>query len=164
MSSLCDIQLEIREVVTALEYINTTLEELNTTLREDNKSIYHYFNLMLMDKDRKQSPEIRMATIKNCGLAILLLNNPTEEECIVAVEQDSNVLQYIRNQTEKICIAAINKDVFALQHVKNQTLKICHIAVKKNFDILDYIKNIKIRQQVYNLYKGKGKGNVIKMI
>ena len=78
---------------------------------------------------------------------MLIQNCESEEICLVAVEHDDTLLEYIDecNQTNKICSKAIKCAGYILQFVKNQTNEICLAAVKYHGDALEYVKNQTMR-------------------
>ena len=63
----------------------------------------------------------------------------SSEECLEAVRQKGDALQYVQNQTEEICLEAVRQNSYALQWVQNQTEEICIEAVRKNGCALRYV-------------------------
>ena len=63
------------------------------------------------------------------------------EFCSLAVQQNANLLQFVKDQTDEMCKFAVQKHAYALQHVKDQTEEICKFAVQQNGHALLYVKN-----------------------
>jgi hypothetical protein len=51
------------------------------------------------------------------------------DECKLAVQKNSNNLQYVQNQTDELCKLAVQGNGLALYHVQNQTDELCKLAV-----------------------------------
>ena len=63
----------------------------------------------------------------------------SEEEALIAVQQNGCALRHVHNQTEDICLLAVQQDGGALQYVHNQTEAICLMAVQQDEDALQYV-------------------------
>lgn len=66
------------------------------------------------------------------GYSIRYVLNPTEEQCLLAVNSRPLSLVFIKNQTVNICKQSVEKDGLALQYVTRQTEEICLKAVAQN--------------------------------
>ncbi len=67
----------------------------------------------------------------NSPHSIRFIQNPSEEICMDAVQQNGSVIRYISApyQTRNVCIAAIQNHPFALEWIVHQTEELCLLAV-----------------------------------
>ena len=77
--------------------------------------------------------------IKKDYRLIALIENPTEEQQLVAVKKSSRAIQFIKNPTEKVQLAAVRKMPSSIQFIKNPSETVQLTAFKKNDYILTYI-------------------------
>ena len=65
-----------------------------------------------------------------------------ENECLEAVKQDGLNLSFVHDPTERICLAAVKENGWALRYVKDQTPEICLAAVKQDGLALQFVKDL----------------------
>lgn len=85
--------------------------------------------------------EIIMKILSKHGSYLRMVNNPTEEMCIVAVKSSYDAITYIKNPSDKIKLIAVQSSSFALQHIESPTEEICLTALSSGGQALEYIKN-----------------------
>jgi hypothetical protein len=77
--------------------------------------------------------------LKKDGLLIRFVNSPTEEQKLIAIQQNPQALEFINIQTEDLCAIAIRKDGLVIKFVKNQTNVLNEIAVYQNYLAIKFI-------------------------
>ena len=79
----------------------------------------------------------------------------TDEICKLAVQQNGNVLQFIKPtlRSDEICKLAVQQNGNALQFVINQTSEICKLAVSKDIYALDFVKPELMTKELCKLAK-----------
>lgn len=110
----------------------------------------------------KQTPEMVEMAIKDIYSAIEYAHNPTEEQIMHCLRQDSKLIKYIENPSEEACIYAINqwehnftyikkvpsdkvftlaleKAPYLLSYIHKQTPELCMLAIKKDPNSLEYV-------------------------
>lgn len=90
-----------------------------------------------------RSYETCMSAVRQCGLALIYINNQTEDLCILAVKQNAKALMHVHTQTYAICLAAIETDPVAIQYVQAQfrTDSLCIQALRQNAYVIKHITN-----------------------
>ena len=71
-----------------------------------------------MKLERYSTEEEKLAAVKQDGLAIKHIKNPSEEVKLEAVGQDGLAIQYIKNPSEKVQLEAVKQDGYAIQYIK----------------------------------------------
>jgi hypothetical protein len=77
---------------------------------------------------------VTLEDLKNDGMLLEKVANPTEEEMLTALKQNGFALKYIpaEKQTKKICKTALKTDGLALEYVANKTEELYLYAVKQD--------------------------------
>ena len=108
------------------EYGEKRWEEL------EQSDIYELYN---------SSAKERIKMLRNLGLFVKFINNPTKREQKVAIKQHWRNLQYIDNPSEKLKREAINCAFTAIQYIENPSEELQLLAVKHSYFSLQYIHN-----------------------
>jgi len=89
---------------------------------------------------KERTPEICLAAVTEDGLALQWVQEQTPELCRVAVHTTGHALQYVKEQTPELCLAAVVQNGCTLKHVKEQTPELCLAAVTRNGLALHYVQ------------------------
>lgn len=95
------------------------------------------YNYKLYNSSTKE----RIKKLRNIGLFIKFINNPTKREQKVAIMDNWRNFQYIDNPSDEIKLYAIKKNGVAIQYIKNPTEEMKKEAIKCNFEAIQYIEN-----------------------
>ena len=117
-------------------------------------------------KVKTQTPELCMAAVMQCGIALQYVKwtlrtkeicevavansgyalahviEQTPELCLIAVNRHGMALKCVREQTHELCLAAVTENGLALRYVLTQTEEICIIALSKDRLALQYVKEV----------------------
>jgi len=106
---------------------------------EDNPSS----NLLDDDYDYDDTNEsgITTAQLRQCGLLLKNMLDPTEEQIIIAIKQNSNAFKYVKKQTDANCLVAVKGNGLLLEHVKNKKDNIIMAAIQQNSNALQFVEN-----------------------
>ena len=99
------------------------------------------------DLDGLTSEEINEILSKK-GNYIQFIQNPTEEQAILAVRQNGYAIRHIKNQTESIVNAAIARQPLSIQFVKKPTRDQLERCFEKDPNTIAYIKNPSYEQKI----------------
>jgi len=61
--------------------------------------------------------EYCLAVVKQNGMLLKYVHNPTEEICLEAIKENGNTLKYINNPTEEMCLEALNQNIKAIKYI-----------------------------------------------
>lgn len=83
--------------------------------------------------------KIDMDQVRDYRLCLLLAEkqsnnrrfNSMDGLCLRAVKENGMILEYIKNPTEELCIEAVRQNGYALEYVREQTEEMCIEAVKQ---------------------------------
>lgn len=70
----------------------------------------------------------------------LVLNNPTEQEKLYAVQKNGMLLEFIDNPSNKVIIAAILQNPLALRLIDKPTEEMKIAAIESNVEMYNFIK------------------------
>ena len=62
---------------------------------------------------------MKFIAVKQNGLAIKLIKNPSEELKLAAVKQNGDAIKWIDNPSEELQLAAVKQDGSAIRHIDN---------------------------------------------
>jgi hypothetical protein len=122
-----------------------TMEDFSITIDQDN--IPSWFNLKVESDEilkhiKKYSlEELQIAAVKQNGLSIQFIKNPSESIQLAAVKQNGLSIQFIKNPSESIQLAAVKQNVYAIQYIENPSESVQLAAVKKYGYAIAHIKN-----------------------
>ena len=105
--------------------------------KEEWEKVERSYNYKLYNS----STEERIKKLRNIGLFIKFINNPTKREQKVAIMDNWRNFQYIDNLSDEIKLYAIKKNGVAIQYIKNPTEEMKKEAIKCNFEAIQYIEN-----------------------
>lgn len=105
--------------------------------KEEWEKVERSYNYKLYNS----STEERIKKLRNIGLFIKFINNPTKREQKVAIMDNWRNFQYIDNPSDEIKLYAIKKNGVAIQYIKNPTEEMKKEAIKCNFEAIQYIEN-----------------------
>ena len=95
--------------------------------------------------------------VRQDGLAIEHIVDPTEEICLEAVRKSPWAIQFIQDQTEELCLEAVTRCGVALGAVRDKKRSIClaamllllqHCPYRKQFhaaDLSAFLYTVRIR-------------------
>lgn len=98
-------------------------------------------NTVVKGMEYKQELHLRGYTEKEIETILPLLENQTEENCMLLIKIDANLLELISNQTEEVCLEAVRKFSHLLFYVKNQTMKICMEVGARDYNGLRWVRD-----------------------
>jgi hypothetical protein len=96
----------------------------------------------------KQTYEMKLFAVKQCGTAIRHINNPTEELKLEAVLCHPLSIEYIDDPSEEVQLVAVEKNAQALQYIKYPTYPVQLAAVRGQGVVISYIKNPSLEIQM----------------
>lgn len=88
-----------------------------TTLLEQVK---HEGFILYNIPPEEQTPEICLAAVQNCGMALFAVHSQTPVICRASIKQNPHALQFVRDQTAEICLLAYSMDPTSVKHVINR--------------------------------------------
>jgi hypothetical protein len=100
---------------------------------------------------------IQKNMVKQNGLAIQYIKNPSLEVQKFAVKQDWWAIQYIHNPSIEIQEFAVKQNGYAIEYIKNPSIEIQEFAVKQNWGAIRYIANPSIEIQKLARIEREGK-------
>lgn len=87
------------------------------------------------------SDEIKIAAVKQNGLALKFVENPTEFMCSLAIEQNWESIQYCKNPTKEMQLLAVKQSWEALKFIEKQIRVAQLVSVKQSWQAIQYCKN-----------------------
>lgn len=78
--------------------------------------------------------------VKRAPEIVLLLDEPTEESCIIALENNIELFKFLENKTVNTCLYALSKDGNLLEYIEEHTPEMCMTALEQNPDSIVYFK------------------------
>lgn len=96
--------------------------------------------LELKNKYPHNHDQFCLELVKRAHLAVLLLDEPTEESCLIALEREIELFQFLENKTDAICLHVLRKDGMLLEHIEEQTPEMCMIALEQNPNSIAFFK------------------------
>ena len=97
------------------------------------------------DVEKQLSPsdqkKLRTNRLEGDPDALSYIDNPTEEEQLIAVKRYRYAIKYIKNPSEEVQLAAVSNDGEALNYIKNPSEEVQLVAVNRHGIAIDYIKN-----------------------
>ena len=118
-----------------INYINN-IKNQGFQFPESNLRALNYDGTLIKYMD--QTIECCLVAVKQNGLAIRFIQNPTHEVCESAINQNPLALQFIENQTNELCMLAVKKNGLALKFVEIMKSDIAYTAVKQNYEAMKY--------------------------
>ena len=85
--------------------------------------------------------EEKLEVVKQYGLNIKYIQNPSEKVQLEAIKQDGYSIKYIKNPSEKLQLEAVKRDGYSIEYIENTSEKVQLEAVKQNGFSIDYIQN-----------------------
>lgn len=64
----------------------------------------------------RQTEELCLASVTQCGQSLGYVSNPTNEIYLAAVRQDLNALSFIEDPTPEVCLAGALQDAYAFTY------------------------------------------------
>ena len=71
---------------------------------------------------------------------VLLLAEPTEESCLIALEHEMELFTQRSTVTESICLHVLKKDGMLLEYIEEQTPEMCMVALEQNPNSIVFFK------------------------
>ena len=90
---------------------------------------------------KNPSEEVQLEAVKHDGSAIQHIKNPSEAVQLEAVKQNGSAIRYIKNPSEVVQLEAVKQNGSAIQYIKDPSEKLKLEAAKNNGFALKYIKN-----------------------
>jgi len=90
----------------------------------------HDINIVKRRRSRKKIMDLKsvqLAVVKQNGIAIEHIENPTESDQLAAVTQNGWVLDLIKNPSKSVQLAAVTKNGWAIQYIKNTSEEIVNL-------------------------------------
>ncbi len=102
-------------------------------------------NKISIDEMMKNSEEIfgeenQLAAVKQDGLAIRFIYNPSEMVQLAAVKENGLAIQFIHNPSEQVHLEAVKDDGYAIQWIHNPSEDVQLAAVKQNGNAIRFFK------------------------
>lgn len=91
--------------------------------------------------EQNQVESICLDAVRENGLVIKYIKNPTLSVCIEAIKQNWLAFYMIVDKNYKICFEAVKQNGLLLKYIKDQDEKICKEAVYENPQALEYVLN-----------------------
>ena len=88
---------------------------------------------------------MKIEAVKNLGIAIEYIENPSKEVQLEAVKQNGYAIEYIENPSKEVQLAAVRENGYAIQYIKTPLEEVMYEAILHADDIiaLKYILNRK---------------------
>jgi len=128
-----------------VNYISRSEDEISIVTIPDDARVhvegYHFKadKIILGSKIYKLDFESNLEAVKQTGMSLQFIENPTPEFQLAAVEQDSYAIQFIPNPTPEMCLTAVRQDGFSIQCIKNPSIEVQLEAVKQNPEAIQFI-------------------------
>ena len=90
---------------------------------------------------KNPTPAIQLAAVRQAGVAIYYIKNPTPEMQLVAVKQNGTAIEYIENPTPEMQLVAVRRAGVAIRYIENPTPAIQLAAVQQSGVAIEYIEN-----------------------
>ena len=113
-------KLMIDKIISKKEYFSNLSEEEMYKIVEYDYSVIQYIT----------NPSVQLKAVKQNGLAIQYIKNPTEEMKLEAVKQNGLAIKYINNPTEEMKLEAVKQNGLAILYIKNPNLHILLRSIK----------------------------------
>lgn len=88
---------------------------------------------------------------------LILVDQQTEEMCLIAVEAEPALLADVHVQTPAICLAAVKKNGMMLMKVIHQSEEVCTAAILNNPAAVECIRNKDLFKQLHPYAKSLSK-------
>ena len=94
----------------------------------------------IWDSDRMLGIKEEDENKVNWRVIYSVLQNPSEEITIKALEQSPSLIKHIFEPNEAFQLAAVESNPYSIKHIRNPTPKVQMLAVKKNYACLNQIR------------------------
>jgi len=122
---------------------------------KQNSGLERFFDETLSNK------ELQLKIVKQNGILIYLIKNPSEEVQLEAVKQNGLAIQFIKNPSLEFQLEAVKQNGHAIKYIKKPSLEVQLEAVKQDGHAIKYIKNPSLE---FQLEAVKQDGHAIKYI
>jgi protein tyrosine phosphatase (PTP) superfamily phosphohydrolase (DUF442 family) len=97
--------------------------------------------------------EAQLEAVKQDGLTIRYIHNPSEAIKLVAVKQYGNAIRFIHNPSEEVQLEAVKQNGLTIQYIEDPSEEVQLEAVKQNEDSIQFfkkawLKNIKSKTKL----------------
>lgn len=94
------------------------------------------------------SEEIQRLAIQENGCSIQYIENPSISIQIEAVAKDSMAIRYIDNPSEEVMLESIKNDPFSIQYIKNPPIEVVLEAVRLDGETIKYFEDPPVNIQL----------------
>lgn len=134
---IIDLYNQNKEVIKNAKDINNMSDDQQITMIKNNSDMFKKIN--------NPSEKVQIAAVKFLGFLIQYIDNPSEQVQIEAVQESGNNIKYlIKNgikASEDVQLVAVNTDTESVQYIKGPSEKVQLLAVHKNTYAIKYLKN-----------------------
>ena len=93
-------------------------------------------------KDKQNfTDNIKMKLVKECGLCIKYIENPTQEMLLAAVNESPESIRFIKDPDNEVQSRAVKNRASVIEYIKEPSYQLQLIAVDRSADNIRYIKN-----------------------
>ena len=99
-------------------------------------------DIQYTDEEVQNSEELKLLAVEqNCDI-IYYIKNPSEEIKIAAVKQNGCSIYHINNPSEELQMLAVKEDVCAIRYIKKPTKKVLDYVYESEKKVLEYYYKI----------------------
>ena len=140
LQSITTIKIRNSTIRCALQKIKEKSYE-DCTSQEATSWVFKYWdNIKYI---RNPSEQNCLLAVQQNGYMLRYITDEAQSEKVkrFAVQENGNAIQYIKNPHEEICKLAVNQDGCAIRYINNPSQKVCKLAVQRDGGAIQYIKN-----------------------
>jgi hypothetical protein len=142
--------MKLEEELKKIENNVLTKQQIEKFLRlpQGKRDYRHFFSCLDLTE------ECKLWAVRQYGLLIQYIPNPTEEMKLIAVSRNGGALQYIDNPSEEVQLAAVKQYGKIIQLIDTPSEEVQLAAVNQNGRAIFYIKNPS--KKIIELARSKG--------
>ena len=118
-----------------------TMDTDSIIFKKARESILNLYPTRQDFLDKYMTEKVQLRMVKEDGLLIRYIKNPSENIKLKAIKQDYRSIQYIENPSEAIKLEAAKQNGYVIEYIKNPSEALQLAAVKRHGSAINYIKN-----------------------